>query len=188
MKLGILLKSIIEESKALIKSRDFINVHRIGNSFSRSRKLSFTDLFYFIINSTKKSLSINYSQFKMDFPELKLQIVSKQAISKARQGISHEAFHELFDLSVNKYYELNTNFKKWNGFNIYSVNGSTVQVPNSEENLKIFGTNPNQYNKNGALASVSVLYDVMNDIIVDAEFSRYRSNERESAKNHIKKL
>ncbi|PYG84233.1 integrase-like protein, partial [Ruminiclostridium sufflavum DSM 19573] len=82
----------------------------------------------------------------------------------------------------------NTNFKKWNGFNIYSVDGSTVQVPNSEENLKIFGTNPNQYNKNGALASVSVLYDVMNDIIVDAEFSRYRSNERESAKNHIKKL
>ncbi|QNU68620.1 hypothetical protein EHE19_009590 [Ruminiclostridium herbifermentans] len=97
MKARVLLKSIIEESKALIKSKDFINAHRIGNSFTRSRKLSFTNLFYFIMHSTKKSLSINYSQFKMDFPELMLPIVSKQAISKARQGISHEAFHEIFD-------------------------------------------------------------------------------------------
>jgi hypothetical protein len=61
-------------------------------------------------------------------------------------------------------------------------------VPNSDENLEIFGTNPNQYKKDGALASVSVLFDVMNDIIVDSEINRYRSNERESAKNHIKKI
>jgi hypothetical protein len=35
MKARVLLKSIIEESKALIKSKDFINTHRIGNSFTR---------------------------------------------------------------------------------------------------------------------------------------------------------
>lgn len=188
MKAGTLFKSIVEESKKLIKSKDFINAHRIGNSFSRSRKLSFTDLLYFILHSTKKSLSINYSQFMMDFPQLNLSLVSRQAISKARQGISYEAFRELFHLSVKKYYKLNTDLKKWNGFHIYSIDGSTIQVPNSDENLKTFGTNPNQYQKDGALASVSVLYDVMNDIIVDAELTGYRSSERESAKNHIKKL
>ncbi|QNU68621.1 hypothetical protein EHE19_009595 [Ruminiclostridium herbifermentans] len=63
-----------------------------------------------------------------------------------------------------KYYELNSELKKWNDFNIYSIDGSTIQVPNSDENLEIFGTNPNQYKKDGALASVPVLYDVMNDI------------------------
>jgi len=42
----------------------------------------------------------------MDLPELNLPFVSKQAISKARQGISHEAFKELFNISVRKYYEL----------------------------------------------------------------------------------
>ena len=154
MKTNLVLKSIIEASKNLIKSEDFINTYRIGNSFSRARKLSFSDLFYFVLHSTKKSISINYSQLMMDFPELKLPSVSRQAISKARQGMSHEAFHEIFQLSVKKYYELNTTFKKWNGFHIYSVDGSTIQVPNSNENLEIFGTNPNQYSKDGALASV----------------------------------
>ncbi len=109
------------------------------------------------MHSTKKSLSINNSKFKTDFPELKFSIVSKQADSKARRGMSYVAFHEIFDSSVKKYYKLNSELIKWNGFIIYSIDGRTILVPNSEENLKIFGTNPNQYNKNAALASISVL-------------------------------
>lgn len=188
MKSHILLKSIVEASKELIHSKEFVNNYRIGNSFSRSRKLSFSNTFYFVLHSVKRSLSINYAQLRMDLPELNLPFVSKQAISKSRQGISYEAFKELFDVSVRKYYELNANLKKWNGFHIYSIDGSTIQIPNSNENLEIFGTNPNQYQKDGALASASILYDVMNDIIVDAKLTKYRSNERELAKEHINEL
>lgn len=38
------------------------------------------------------------------------------------------------------------------------------------------------------LASASVLYDVLNDILVDVSLHPYRYNERESAKEHIKFL
>ena len=114
--------------------------------------------------------------------------VSKQAISKARQGISHEAFLELFRLSVEQFYSMASNLHTWNGFHIYAVDGSTIQIPESEENYKVFGGNPNKTETVSPLASVSVLYDVMNDILVDVSLHSYRSNERESAKSHMEHL
>ncbi len=49
----------------------------------------------------------------------------------------------------------------------------------------MFGGNPNKTEIVSPLASVSVLYDVMNDILVDVSLHPYRYNERESAKSHI---
>lgn len=112
--------------------------------------------------------------------------MSKQAISKARQGISHEAFLELFRLSVEQFYSMASGLHTWNGFLIYAVDGSTIQIPESEENYKVFDGNPNKTETVSPLASVSVLYDVMNDILVDVSLHSYRSNERESAKSHLK--
>lgn len=44
----------------------------------------------------------------------------------------------------------------------------------------VFGGNSNKTGKVSPLASTSVLYDVMNDILVDVSLHAYRCNERES--------
>ena len=80
---------------------------------------------------------------------------------------------------------LSTDLRTWNDFHIYAIDGSTIQIPESEENYKIFGGNPNKTQIVSPLASVSVLYDVMNDILVDVSLHSYRYNERESAQSHI---
>lgn len=180
-----LLTSILQCSNDLITSEIFLTKHRIGNAFTRSGKLSFTNLIYYILQSVHKSIPINYSKFMDCFSSGVPPFVSKQAISKARQGISHNAFVELFRLSVERFYNQPTDLHKWNGFHIYAVDGSTIQIPESEENYKIFGGNPNKTEKITPLASASVLYDVMNDILVDVSFHTYRYNERESAKAHM---
>lgn len=180
-----LLTSILQCSNDLITSEIFLTKHRIGNAFTRSGKLSFTNLIYYILQSVHKSIPINYSKFMDCFSSGVPPFVSKQAISKARQGISHNAFVELFRLSVEHFYNQPTDLHKWNGFHIYAVDGSTIQIPESEENYKIFGGNPNKTEKITPLASASVLYDVMNDILVDVSFHTYRYNERESAKAHM---
>ncbi|MBR3607575.1 MAG: hypothetical protein IKL51_08390, partial [Lachnospiraceae bacterium] len=36
--------------------------YRIGKAFTRTRNLSFSNLIYFILQSTHKSISINYTQ------------------------------------------------------------------------------------------------------------------------------
>jgi hypothetical protein len=55
--------------------------------------------------------------------------------------------------------------------------------PGLPTNIESFGGNPNKTGKLLPLASVSVLYDVRNDILVDVTLNAYRYNERTSAKN-----
>ena len=62
------------------------------------------NLIYFVLQSTHKSISINYSEFVDSFQTSVSPFVSKQEISKTRQGISHKDFLELFHLSVEKFY------------------------------------------------------------------------------------
>lgn len=180
-----LLTSILQCSNELITSEDFLTKHRIGNAFTRSGKLSFPNLIYFILQSSHKSISIDYSRFLDSFSSEIPPFVSKQAVSKARQGISHEAFLELFRLSVTQFYCQSLDLHTWNDYQIYAVDGSTIQIPESEENYKVFGGNPNKTEKVSPLASASVLYDVMNDILVDVSLHPYRYNEREAAKDHM---
>lgn len=179
------LSSILQTANKRITSKDFLAEHRVGNAFTRSRKLSFSNLIYFILQSTHKSLSINYSQLLDALSPDSLPFASKQALSKARQRISHKAFLALFRLSVEQYYHHFQKLRLWNGFHIYAVDGSTIQIPESEENLQIFGGNPNKTGKISPLASVSALYDVMNDMLVDVTLNAYRYDERNSAKEHL---
>lgn len=83
------------------------------------------------------------------------------------------------------FYSQTSDLRTWNSFHIYAVDGSTIQVPESKENYEVFGGNPNKTEKVSPLASVSVLYDVINDILVDVSLHSYRHSERESAKSHM---
>lgn len=171
-----LLTSILQSSNDLITSEDFLTRHRIGNAFTRSGKLSFSNLIYFVLQSVHKSIPINYARFLENFPSDLPIFVSKQAISKARQGISHKAFLELFRLSVKQFYFQPVNLRTWNGFHIYAVDGSTIQIPESKENYEVFGGNPNKTKIISPLASASVLYDVINDILIDVSLHPYTSS------------
>jgi len=180
------ISSILQTANQRITSNSFLDEHRISNAFTRSGKLSFSGLIYFILQATHKSLSVNYAQLRAAFsPATNLPLVSKQALSKARQGISYKAFLALLRISVEQYYQYFKDLRLWNGFHIYAVDGTTIQIPDSIENVESFGGNPNKTGKLSPLASVSVLYDVMNDILVDVTLNEYRYNERTSVKEHI---
>ena len=120
-----LLTSILQSSNELIASEDFLTRHRIGNAFTRSGKLPFSNLIYFVLQSVHKSIPINYSRFLDNFSSEIPPFVSKQAVSKARQGISHKVFFELFRLSVKQFYFRSADLRTWNNFHIYAVDGST---------------------------------------------------------------
>jgi hypothetical protein len=179
------ITSILSSVSNCIHSKEYARHHSIQNAFTRFRKLSFSDVMLYVINSSHHSISVNYARFRSILNTENLPMVSKQALSKARQGISHEAFLNLFRISVEEYYKYNKNTALWNGFHLYAVDGSTIQIPVSEENLKSFGSNPNKYEKDTPLASISALYDITNDILVDVHLKPYRFNERDSAKLHM---
>lgn len=80
---SIILKNIFTFCNELICSENFKSAYRIRFSFTRSRKLSFSNAVYFILGASKKALSANLADF-IDFnPMLSFPQLSRQAFSKA---------------------------------------------------------------------------------------------------------
>lgn len=185
MKNTKLLSRILKKTNDLVASNDFKEAYSLGNSFSRKRKLSFSNAIYFICSALRKSIATEISDFIEEHTYLDFPSISKQAFSKARQNISPEAFKELCRLFVDSFYNSTNKLKRWNGFNILAVDGTSLQVPDTVECGKHFGLSKNQNKVQTAIASASALYDVLNDIIVDASITKFKTCERKMAKQHI---
>lgn len=188
MKNTKLLSLILKETNNLITSDEYKEAYSLGNSFSRKRKLSFSNTVHFICSALRKSISSEIDNFIEEHTYLNFPNITKQAFSKARQNISPEAFNELCRLFVKKFYSLKKNLNTWNGFNILAIDGTGLQVPDTEECGKYFGLSSNQNKTRTAVATASALYDVLNDIIVDARITKYKTSERYIAKQHIEVL
>ena len=188
MKNTKLLSLILKETNNLITSDEYKEAYSLGNSFSRKRKLSFSNTVHFICSALRKSISSEIDNFIEEHTYLNFPNITKQAFSKARQNISPEAFNELCRLFVEKFYSLKKNLNTWNGFNILAIDGTSLQVPDTEECGKYFGLSSNQNKTRTAVATASALYDVLNDIIVDGRITKYKTSERYIAKQHIEVL
>lgn len=185
---SLVLKNILQSCNKLIFSEPFKMAYRIGNAFSRSRKLSFSNAIYFILGSSKKALSSNLADFRDSNPFLSFPSISRQAFSKARGGIHFEAFRELLRHSVSSFYSFPNRIKTWNDFLVLAVDGTSLQLPDTLENRNTFGFIKNQHSPGRAICSASALYDVLNDIIVDGLVARYGTSERSLALMHLESL
>ncbi|MEG1256824.1 hypothetical protein [Clostridium sp.] len=185
MKNTKILSLIFKKTNSLITSDEYKEAYSLGKSFSRNRKLSFSNTIHFICSGLRKSISTEIDKFIEEYPYLKFPSISKQEFSKARQNISPEAFKELGTLFVNEFYSLKKDLRTWNGFNVLAVDGTNLQVPNTCECSKYFGFSSNQNKTITAMALASALYDVLNDIIIDARITRYKTSERAMAEQHI---
>ncbi|MHB1652556.1 MAG: hypothetical protein ACYCVD_08795 [Desulfitobacteriaceae bacterium] len=78
-----------------------------------------------------------------------------------------------------------TDLKLYKGYRLSAIDGSTVELQNTEELRNVFG-----YAENGkveiARARISGLYDVENNIMIDAIIDNYKSSERDLALRHEK--
>jgi Transposase DDE domain len=185
MKNTKLLELILKKTNELITSDKYKLAYSLGQSFSRNRKLSFSNTVHFICSALRKSISFEIDSFIEEHTYLNFPSITKQAFSKARQNISPEAFNELCRFFVDKFYSLKKNLNTWNGFNILAIDGTSLQVPDTAECGEYFGLSSNQNKTRTAIASASALYDVLNDIILDARITKYRTSERYMAKQHI---
>lgn len=182
------LSHILKESDKLINSLEFKAAYTTENTFIRDRKLSFQNSIYFILSGLRKSLSIELTEFSEKYKELSFAEVSKQAFSKARQNISNEAFAELCRLFVKLFYESDLELNTWNGFNVFAIDGTSLQIPDTKENVEYFGCKKNQYDTQTALASASAMYDVLNDVVLDAIIDSYPAKEKHQARRHIEAI
>ncbi|KUO77324.1 MAG: hypothetical protein APF77_19480 [Clostridia bacterium BRH_c25] len=158
--------------------------------FTRNRKVGFVTLVCMILNMIRKSTQLEVDEFLKKFgtDDLINSTYTKQSFSEARQKLSPEAFVMLNDEFVHRFYEDN-DFKKYKDFRLLAIDGSCMEIPNSEELRKHYGyaTNSNSQKKT-ARALSSTVYDVENKIVISSLLGIYDDNEREFAIKNMDKL
>lgn len=146
--------------------------------------MGFIKLIFFMLSMRKDSTQNALERF---FKMLSINIyISQQAFSLARQKIKWEAFRELFDCGVNAHYvNYEDEILRWKGFRISAIDGSIVSLPNDPPLRKYFGTGGGNTSPS---AQGSLLYDILNRMVMDAQIEPMSVDERTLAQRHIQQL
>jgi len=155
----------------MINSVEFKIKHRIKqSSFTREVKLTFAIMMGLMIKKSSKSSqnSLNDMTLNGDID----YTVTNSAYTQARAKLNYTAFIEMKDKSIEMFYE-DGEYNRYKKFRLLAVDGSIVVLPNSADIKKEF--NPTvakcqieDFSKEVVQARVSTLYDVMNNMAIDA--------------------
>jgi hypothetical protein len=169
--------------KTLIESKEFAQrVAKEAKFFTRNRILTLPHLVCCLMNYRKGTILDELGQFYKALlgPDTPPQ-VTPAAFCKARQKLKFQAFPELNQVAVAAF---GSHFalRRWHGFRVLAVDGSTGRLPNEEDIVKVFG---GPVDANGPMARYSRLFDVLNKIIVVADIEPYAVGERELASPYL---
>lgn len=180
-------KTILQSIQSYIFSEECLEAHRFPNHFIRKRLLSIQQIVLYLLYSSRASMFQNLASILDDFGENEFPDVSKQAVSKARQGIKPSLFQELFNLASDIFYANIDNRKTWHGYHIYAIDGTKLQLPNSKSNFEDFGQmfSPHNHERTWSMALGSIVYDVLEDFIVHGSIHYYLASERAAAMHHL---
>lgn len=180
-------KHVVSQIKQMLLSPDFIKRFHPENRFVRKRKLSAIQVIFYLLYTSKASMFLNLANIRDDLPNIQFPEITKQAFSKARNAISPMLFKDLFLNSAREFYDQIHKRKTWKGFYLFAVDGSTIQVPKTKKNEDTFGLCRNQHHTRAdAMAQISILYDLLEDILIDGAIQKYHYAERKMALEHLK--
>jgi Transposase DDE domain len=164
--------------------------------FSRNRKLTIRKLII-IIMSLNRAVQRGLDSFfkKLDSSDYTIREATKGAFSQARSKLNEWGFIRLNEIAVNTFYN-RAGYYTWNHFRLLAVDGTRIMLPNHPTIKEEFGEcsfGPNADSKR-SMAIGSMLYDVLNQITIDAQLAPYKNNnnkkgsERVLLEKHMSKL
>jgi hypothetical protein len=158
--------------------------------FVRDRKLNIKNLIILII-LFKSSIQRELDSFvkavtKSDF---KIREVTKGAFTQARAKLNPWAFQRLNEVAVNSFYA-GAEYYTWHEMRLIAVDGTRLVLPNHPSVIAEFGQHelgPAADSKR-SLALGSMLYDVLNQLTIDARIAPYAASERDLLCEHLDKI
>jgi len=181
---------VLDHVKNMLKSKDFQSRHKESpRDFTRKSKLPFETMISFFLNLNKGSYNTELKELhKAKSGDIVgINHAHKSAISKARKKLKPSAFVELNDELIS-YSEAMLPLEKWHGFRLLGIDGSTSNIPNEKEIVDHFGAwHPPHAKEPCPKARVSQMYDVLNQLSVDAIIAPKSKGERELAEQHLLK-
>lgn len=179
--------SICKEVSRLIHDDSFIKQHKTSKSaFTRNRKIGFCENMAFILNTLSRTLQIELDDFINNVLKKKDLQITKQAFSKSRKNISWQAFQEIFILSRDMIFKTKS-INRVNGYRVFAIDASEITFDRTHDIGEYFTSRPNApENKNNA--RISLLTEVVNGFVIDANIGTLQKSERDFAKEHLEIL
>ena len=182
--------NLINFLNKIVLSDDFLARHRRSEKdFVRERLLPFHNMIFFLINLIKGSLQDELDSFfkAIHAEEVSTRMVTKSAFSKARKKLHHQAFIELGRSLVSFFYE-HFPCRRWKGFRVLAIDGSTTKVPRTKDCADHFGTWNPAKGEACPIARISTLFDALNGLAVDALIRPKNQGERSLAAEHMEQV
>ena len=141
-----------------------------------------------MFNLLRRSLAIEIDGFVRYLNE-RLSLGNSRFTTSAfiqnRKKIAPAVFSHLSEVIIDNYYiPENDTLTHLNGVRILAVDSSKLTLPNTAELKKCYGVTKNQSKVEVVQARTSVLYDVLNGLVLDAALDKLDKGERELALTH----
>jgi len=130
---------------------------------------------WFIMSCSNKNLQAELDDY---FDKKGVEAVSRQAFSKSRENIKHQAFIDLNDLLVQKFEKEDGDISTYRGYRLFSTDGTLIDLPNTPALHDHFGYSSNGSGKTYAKGMAITAFDVLNKITIFAELYRYDDSEK----------
>ena len=160
-----------------IKSERFLKSSgKKKSDFTRNRKLAFPKVCLFLLGIVHEWLSVALRRFTEKIGEE--MTITQQSLSKARDKIKWGAFAELSEKAGRFAYT--GGYDRWHGYRVWGVDGTKRGLPNYPELGQLWGNEEGSPMERG-----SILYDVINYTVFDAQIEPLSVDERSLAEKHI---
>jgi hypothetical protein len=147
-----------------------------SKDFTRNRTLTFSTMVMLLLNTIKRSLSVELQHFFECFSQG--MICTKQAFSAQRTKLQPVFFHDWNKVLVENFYlHYGEYAKKWKGMRLCAMDGSTLAVPDTQAMREAFGCTSNGKGETTPVARICMLYDVLNKIVIKGMLHSYRTSE-----------
>jgi len=112
--------------------------------------------------------------------------VTKSAFTQARAKLNAWAFVRLSEVAFDTFYA-QAEIYTWYGFRVLAVDGSRLMLPNHPTIKAEFGEHSfgPKADSVRSMAMISMLYDVLNLVTIDARMDKYAASERDLLEQHL---
>jgi len=181
------IQDFVNSTNNFIRSKITKEKYRINEKdFTRNRKLPFENVVLFMLRLLRKTIQIELNNFLKELSS-STKAITSSAFVQSRKKLKPDLFYDLNRVIVNEFYSDNDeNVKLFKGLRLLSVDGSTIQLPVTDELKESYGIYKNQSKSDDViLARVSVLYDLLNDIVLDGKLCNFQKGEVPLSREHF---
>lgn len=182
----------INLSKNFISSELTLKKYRNNvKDFTRKRKLSFEGLSLCMMRLLRQNIQVEiYTYFSaLNHAGTSNQIsFTSSAFVQSRKKMKPDMFYDLSRIIAEDFYRDNDeNVRFYKGHRLLGIDGSTINLPVNDMTKQVYGTFNNQKQTNDVvLGRVSIMYDVLNEIVIDGKLCPYKTGEIPLSQEHFK--